>query len=207
MTDTQYIRREVFKILLESEHGILDIGMAVENISEGHHKKNEYGCLMIDLEADAGDWKKMLDLIDGKDLYLPKGETGYGKEPEPHVTVLYGFHTDVEDKDIEKKVQSIGTKPKVSIGSVSSFTNKDFDVLKFDVESEDLHRLNKKFKSFPHTSGFPDYHPHCTIAYLKKGMADKYIKKFNKSDVKIKVEPKDFVYSKADGSKKKYAVV
>ena len=35
-------------------------------------------------------------------------------------------------------------------------------------------------KRFPHTSDFPNYHPHMTIAYVKKGTGKYYIKDFKK---------------------------
>jgi 2'-5' RNA ligase len=69
-------------------------------------------------------------------------------------------------------------------------------VLKFDVESEDLNKLNKVFSDYPNTNKFPDYHPHCTIAYLKSGKAAKYIKKA-KDLVNMDIKPDKIVYSKA----------
>lgn len=66
-----------------------------------------------------------------------------------------------------------------------------------------MHKLNKNFREFPHTNTYPDYHPHCTIAYLKPKMADKYIKKLNDS-IEMEMTPNNIVYSKVDGSKKTY---
>jgi hypothetical protein len=58
-----------------------------------------------------------------------------------------------------------------------------YDVLKFDVRYPTksgafLHKINSKLQELPHTNGFPDYHPHSTIAYLKSGSGKKYIEKF-----------------------------
>jgi 2'-5' RNA ligase len=171
-------------------------------LKEGAHKQNKYGCLMVFLDVKKSDWDNMQNLIDEDDLYEPKGETGFGKEKEPHVTILYGFHTDVLDADIDKEAKKIKS-PDITFGKISAFSNEKFDVLKFDVESDDLHDLNKKFAEFPHTNDYPTYHPHCTIAYLKPKMADKYIKKLSDSkDMEIKVEK--IVYSKADSTKKSY---
>ena len=66
-----------------------------------------------------------------------------------------------------------------------------------------MHKLNKTFREFPHTNTYPDYHPHCTIAYLKPKMADKYIKKLNDS-IEMEMSPSHIVYSKVDGSEKSY---
>jgi len=171
-------------------------------LNEGAHK-NEYGCVMVFLDADQKRWNEMQDMIDEDDLYDPKDDTGFGRETEPHVTILFGLHNNISDKDVEEEIDNIKT-PKISFKGISSFTNPKFDVLKFDVESEDLHTANKSFTdNFPYTNDYPKYHPHCTIAYLKPKMADKYIKKL-KEMVDIEIEPSKFVYSKADGTKKNY---
>ena len=173
---------------------------------EGKQKKtthkNEYGCLMVYLNADKDKWEEMQNLIDDEDLYQPEDDPTYGRENEPHVTILYGFHGDIKDSDINKEINKI-KKPELTFGDVSAFTNEKFDVLKFDVDSKDMHKLNDKFKEFPHTNNYPDYHPHCTIAYLKPKMAEKYIKKLKKF-LDIELEPSHLVYSKVDGSKNEY---
>lgn len=175
-------------------------------LKEGAHKDangNKYGCVMVYFDYDKSDWKTFQDLIDKDDLYDPKDDKGFGKEKDPHVTILYGLHDTIPDKDIVEKIKDI-TKPKLKMGKVSSFeTNPDYDVLKFDVTSEDLHKLNKKFAKFPHTNNFPDYHPHCTIAYVKHGKAKKYIEKLNKA-ADMDFESIKIVYSKANGEKKDY---
>ena len=66
-----------------------------------------------------------------------------------------------------------------------------------------MHKLNKKFREFPYTNKYPDYHPHCTIAYVKPNMSDKYIKKLNElKGIDMKISK--IVYSKSDGTKKSY---
>lgn len=176
-----------------------------QTLLEGAHKNNKgksYGCVMVFLGYNKSDWKQLQDLIDEEDLYNPKDETGFGREIDPHITILYGLHDNIQDSDIKKEIDLL-KEPKLKLGKVSSFSNDKFDVLKFDVESKDLHAANKKFCEFPFTSNFPKYHPHCTIAYVKKGMADKYIAKLNKV-AEIDVTSDKIVYSKADGSKKSY---
>lgn len=172
-------------------------------LKEGDNKRNKYGCVMVYLGVEKDDWKELQDLIEDEDLYLPDGEEGfYGRENNPHVTILFGLHNDIPDKDIEVEIDKI-KNPKLKLGKVSTFTNDKFEVLKFDIVSEDLHKLNKKFAEFPHTTDFPDYHPHCTIAYVNKGSGDKYIKKLNDLD-KIEVVTDKIVYSRANGKKTDY---
>jgi len=170
-------------------------------LKEGNHK-DEYGCLMIYLDVAKEDWNKLQDIIDVDDLYIDKEDPSYGRENKPHATVLFGFHADVKDVDIEKEIDKVKT-PKIKFKGVSAFSSEKFDVLKFDVDSEDMHKLNSKFKKFPHTDTFPDYHPHVTIAYLKPKTADKYIKKM-KGMAEIPIKLDKLVYSKPDGDEKTY---
>lgn len=175
-------------------------------LTEAKHKnkthKNEYGCLMIYLDVDKNKWGEIGDMFDKDDLYEPADDSSYGFEKSAHVTILFGLHNDIPDSDIEEEINKIKT-PKIEFKGVSSFTNKLFDVIKFDVESEDLHKLNKRFTKFPHTTDFPNYHPHVTIAYVKPKLADKYIKRLSKH-IDMPMTPSKIVYSKSDGSKKTY---
>ena len=69
----------------------------------------------------------------------------------------------------EKILSSINKEDVYKIHDESLFENPKYDVLKFDVISPLLNKINKKLtKELPYTSDFPDYHAHCTIAYIKK---------------------------------------
>lgn len=175
-----------------------------KKINEGKHSdKFEYGCVMVFLDVNKEDWNNLESMIDKDDLYLGEdGDRGYGFETEPHVTVLYGLHSDIPLEDIEKVINGL-KKPELKMQKVSSFNNPKFGVLKFDVESEDLHSENKKFTKFPHTTSYPDYHPHATIAYIKPDKIDKYVDKF-KDIEPVEVVVTKVVYSMADGTKKEY---
>lgn len=169
-------------------------------------RKYDYGCVMVGLGLDKDKWGSIQDLIEDKDLYNGEEgkEGGFGRELDPHVTILFGVHEDVPDEDVEKLINGI-KKPVLELQKISTFENKDFDVLKFDIKSDDLHKLNTKFKTLPHTSDYPDYHPHATICYLKKGLAEKYLKKM-KDIEPITVEPNEVLYSKPNGVKKEYPI-
>lgn len=166
--------------------------------------KHDYGCVMIFLDITKDGWSALLDLVDDEDVYTEEGDSGYGKETTPHATILYGLHGDIEDEDVEAIIDEV-TKPDIELKKVSMFENDKFDVLKFDVESDDLNKYNKMFTKLPHTNKYPDYHPHTTIAYLKKGAGDKYVKLLNKREP-LSVKPVSVVYSKTDGTKKTYKI-
>ena len=171
--------------------------------STGH----DYGCVMLYLPIEKEWWDGITKGIKEDDVYSPEGERDYGIQPpnEIHVTILYGLHADIPDEDIENFIDNM-TAPEVTLDKVSIFDNADkgFDVLKFDVEGKELFKMNKDFAKMPHTTDYPDYHPHVTIAYLKAGTGQDYADKMNKAGKSLK--PTKIVYSKADGSKKEYTI-
>ena len=176
-----------------------------EVLSEGTGG-HSYGCVMLYLEAPKKWWDNRLDKIDDDDVYNPEGERDYGKQPnnDSHVTILYGLHSDIEDSEIEDLIDNM-TAPEVTLKKISIFDNADkgFDVVKFDVEGEELFKMNKAFSEKPHTTDYPDYHPHCTLAYVKAGTGKKYSETLSDED-SLTLKPTKVVYSKADGTKKEY---
>ena len=118
--------------------------------------------------------------IPDKDLAKEEG-TGYGgasagdgRETEIHTTLKYGLHG-TDPKPVADSLKGEGPV-KVKLGeNLATSENPEHDVLKIDVHSPDLHRMNKKVADAnEHTDTFPDYKPHLTIAYLRKGAGDKY---------------------------------
>lgn len=157
----------------------------------------KFGCLM--LKTELKNWSKFLNLIDDNDLY--DDETNhYGKEKEVHVTVLYGLHEEVMLQDIKNILHDVELPISATVVGVSIFDNKDYDVLKFELKSNELTKLNKLLKKLPFTSNFPDYKPHMTIAYLKKGCSDKYLEEF-KLNKEYTIEFNQFKFSESNGNK------
>jgi len=124
--------------------------------------------------------KELQDRISDDDL------ADDGKEKEHHVTCLYGIHSENPEevkKVVEHWVRHHSRTIYAKLGEVSIFAggeDKDYDVIKIDVESEDLHSLNKILKeSLEHTDTHPTYHPHLTLAYVKKGMGEQYAQGLN----------------------------
>lgn len=48
---------------------------------------NDYNCLMIYLDVD--NWDKVQEVISEDELYIDPNDTSYGREDEPHVTLIY----------------------------------------------------------------------------------------------------------------------
>jgi N12 class adenine-specific DNA methylase/2'-5' RNA ligase len=99
-----------------------------------------------------------------------------GRETTPHVTVKYGLHG--SDPEAVRAVLANEPPIRVTLGTTSIFPNGESgsgDVVKVDVDSPDLHRLNAKIAdALEHTDTFPNYQPHATIAYVKPGLGEQY---------------------------------
>lgn len=170
--------------------------------ADGH----DYGCVMLYMDVPKEWWTARTEGIKEEDVYEPEGERDYGIQPsdEVHVTILYGLHASIPDEDIEELINTM-TAPEVTLKKISMFDNADkgFDVVKFDVEGDDLFKMNEAFAKMPHTTDYPDYHPHVTIAYVNGGTGKGYTTDLSDDD-SLTLTPNKIVYSKADGSKKEY---
>lgn len=106
---------------------------------------------------------------------IPKEElTGVGLEDEIHSTILYGLKNDdpTEIKNLLRFVRPFD----IRLGLITHFDTPEYDVLKIAVDSPALENMHYLFESkLDNDNSFPTFHPHVTIAYLKKGMAKKYI--------------------------------
>lgn len=137
-------------------------------------------------------------------LYTNPDDPTFGREEEPHITVLYGLHSS-DPRPVEKTLQN--ERPgEVVLGKMSLFTSSDkFDVLKIEVESEMLRRLHKTLSNnLPATDAYPSYIPHVTIAYVQKGKADKFV-----GDDAFKGEnfrPDELMFSSKNGFKTKIRI-
>lgn len=95
-----------------------------------------------------------------------------GRERYIHVTVKYGL-TDHELPPELKEIAKTTQPFSIFMGVVSLFTtNPKYDVVKIAVESPSLRRLNQRVSELPNEDQYPEYLPHCTIAYVAKGTCD-----------------------------------
>jgi 2'-5' RNA ligase len=142
--------------------------------------KKEYSWCYIELPKYVA--KKLLEFgkeIGEGDLYKKEAENGL--EKSPHITLKYALLTNnsKDIKDVLKKEKG----GKVHVSKSSIFETDEYDVVKMSIESDDLQRLHSKINNLPHEDSYPEYIPHATIAYVKKGCGKKYDGKFiiNKS--------------------------
>lgn len=141
--------------------------------------QGDYSCLMAlvphDLAQEVVEWgvRNVPDNV----LYLDE-DGNLGRELESHITIKYGLLTN-DAKDVRQMFND--EKPfHAKLGKVKHFQPPElpFDVLTVEVISDDLQKVNKKVcEKFECAQGLPsdEYHPHITIAYLKRDKAKEYI--------------------------------
>lgn len=164
-------------------------------------QKLEYNCLMLKFEMP--NWSNFIKkMIDENDVYN-NDENSYGLEYEPHVTLLFGIH-DYVDLDSFKNILVPIRHIKCKTSKISIFENKDFDVVKFDIDGNYLHKINQDLRnSVDYTTSYPEYHAHMTIFYSKKGSGKKYEKTFSNP---ILIKPVSYLYSYSNGKKEEFFV-
>lgn len=154
----------------------------------------EYGCVMLYFDFPL--MSKIHNTITPQDIYTEEEDQSFGLEDEPHTTLLFGLHEGVSEEDVQSVLDSF-TFGTCTLHNVSTFNNLKYDVLKFDVQGDNLHQANEELKQYPYTSDFPDYHPHATIGYLKPGTGKRYIEMLKGQEYEL--TPTHAVYSKPNG--------
>lgn len=132
-------------------------------------KPYKYSSTQVQMSPDVSDefLLRAKELIPNKDLF------GDGLEDDPHITLLYGIH---EEHPTLQLVDIIETHPKftVTLGDISLFDEDDeFDVIKTEIHCNDMLVLHSTLLNNCHyTLTHPEYIPHATIAFAKKGTSD-----------------------------------
>lgn len=151
--------------------------------------KYEHGCVMAQVPATAAalimEFGKRI--ISDDMLYLdPELPDDYGREREPHVTIKFGLTQSYQKEQIAQMLK--GTKPFViSVKGMDIFSNPKFDVVKFNVEGEELNRLREIFDKLPNVDEHPIYHPHMTLAYVRPGLGKKFQGKVTRAVSRIPI--------------------
>jgi len=138
-----------------------------------------YSSTQIQLPQDiAKETLKIALAIPDDQIYTDPENPSYGRELDPHITIKYGLKT-TRPEDVEGLIEDDIQKFKVRLGKISVFSGEDtdnpYDVIKVDVESEELEKLNALFSTLENGDTHPDYKPHATIAYVKKGYGEDYV--------------------------------
>ena len=151
-------------------------GAMGESIEEKHLYK--FGCLMIPMSASTDgimdEWTR--NNIPEESLIINPDTGMEGYEPDHHLTVLYGIHKD-DPSLLDDMIEPMFPLAPIRFGKVSKFDNQDVDVIKVEVIlDEQLKRLHDLvIANVEHTEVHPEYIPHVTLAYVKKGLCDDII--------------------------------
>lgn len=160
----------------------------------------EYAFLMVDYETPSI-IKDLQKKIPSRELYTEEDNEDYGLEKQSHVTLVPCLDNDIDIDKLKSYLKPINEYD-IVLTDISKFECEKFDVLKCAVKSKALKDTNKEIvDKFETHSEYKDYNPHMTIAYMKKGMADKYLKKI--LDKLILLKAKNFNFSYFDDDKDK----
>jgi 2'-5' RNA ligase len=166
---------------------------------ENYTSKYEYGAVMVFFSFP--ELKRIQQLVDKQDVYIRKGDKTYGLEDQPHVTLLYGLYDGLSEEVVGLLLKDV-VFGECKLHNISVFRNEKYDVLKFDVSGTGLKKANSKLKQLPYTNDFPEYHPHLTIGYVKKGKGDYYADLIKKQKLNnFILTPNKIVYSEPNGLK------
>lgn len=132
-------------------------------------------------------------------LMKRKKDNQYGFEKESHVTLAPCLDSDVDINKLKELLLPL-KEYKCILNNISIFENDNYDVLKADVKCPNMHKTYNKIKeNFELHSAYKEYHPHMTIAYMQKGMADKYKKKMLDKIEELTPMSFDFSYTNDKG--------
>jgi len=172
------------------------ISKEVKNILNESANQEEpiYAFLMVRFKMPSF-ISEIMDNIDGNDLYSdPEDQLNrYGLERESHVTLFPCLDKEVSLNDICSYLPNVRTL-RASLKNISLFEQEKYNVLKADVdEDSNLFELNNKLsKHFVCHSEY-SYHPHMTIAYIKKdAKANNMVRELN---TKVELTPMFYDYS------------
>jgi 2'-5' RNA ligase len=129
------------------------------------------GCLMAYVDPTYGPRIASTGkrIIPPQILYNDDEDPTFGYSDEPHVTIKYGFEPDINKTDVIKILKGV-TPFYVKLKALNQFQNEKYDVVKFEVEKHPLlMELRRRCDTYPNTDSYPDYIPHMTLGYVKKG--------------------------------------
>ena len=134
--------------------------------------------------------------IDPNDVYKID-DKDYGLEKETHVTLAPCLDNNITVVELKRFLNPINSYS-ASVSELSMFECDDYDVLKYDVTCQALKDTNAKIGMYYKMHTEHKYHPHMTVAYMKKGCAKKYLLPRYKFFPTLYMIPKNFIWSYYD---------
>lgn len=127
-------------------------------------------------KGTVGDYWSIREALDETLSEMSKVRHETGDPPDlPYLNEIYRAVDDYHaSKQVRPTTNSFGPVW-MTLGRLSLFEQPEHDVLKLDVESQGLERLNTELGKLPNTQTHDNYEPHLTIALLKPGTGWKYL--------------------------------
>ncbi len=152
-------------------------------------------CVMAEIPKESTEEKKPYPIVEKILAYIESipedvlytEEEDHGKETWPHITMLYGLKDD-QSEEVKELLDGMDGKIKATLGKITKFKNDKFDVLKIDVKSDDLKKINTLLKTLPNENSYPTYLPHVTLAYVMPGEGDEFVGDDTFDGVEISIE-------------------
>lgn len=94
-------------------------------------------------------------------------EKGSGIVTEPHISILTDIELTYPMTDLRNVIGSIPAFD-INFGPISFFKNDNVDVIKIEIESDQLNEIHYYLRSvIPNGYKFDEYKPHCTLGFVK----------------------------------------
>lgn len=168
----------------------------LSKLQDSHDRETPYAFLMVRYEMPDL-IKKIQSQIPEGDLYIDESGkiNGFGLETESHVTLFPCLDNKTSVNELIPFLSPVAELT-AKLCNISLFENEEYDVLKADIDSESpLFKSNSVLgENFECHSEFKEYHPHMTIAYLKKGSesAKRFVQELEK---KVDLVPQRYDFS------------
>ena len=175
--------------------------MKLTILSEKKGVEYKYSCVMLEISNEIAkeviEWGKKN--IKEEDVYTDPEDPSLGREDHIHITVKYGLHSS-DPACVSDLIKDFGSFD-VKFDKVSKFESENYDVIKIAIKSDKLRKLNKLISDNTQvTDKYPQYNPHATIAYVKKGSCDHLLGNDAFADLSADCKEVTF-FSKATGKK------
>lgn len=135
--------------------------------------------------------------IPDENLYVEPND--YGREDDIHCTVFYGIHEVVPKKTFQilKKVQPFT----IRLGRIDKFQSEYYDVLMIRItHCKYLNKIHYTLEdNLENSNTYPEYQPHCTIAYVQPNSCDSLLRNATFLNREIVID--QIVFSSSDSSK------
>lgn len=104
---------------------------------------------------------------------------GSGIVTDPHISIITDLEISYPALEVRKNIEQLAPF-NVSFGPISFFRNDHVDVIKIDIISDELNTVHYHLKNIiPNHYKFDEYHPHCTLAFVKPGTCDGILNQAN----------------------------